>query len=74
MAEENCTHDCSSCGENCASRQAPQFETPHPKSRIGHIIGVISGVILAELISNMMQIPVSISAPAIIVAGYEHNG
>lgn len=43
MAEENCTHDCSSCGENCASRQAPQFETPHPKSRIGHIIGVISG-------------------------------
>ena len=32
------------------------------------MIGVISGVILAELISNMMQIPVSISAPAIIVA------
>ena len=35
---------------------------------LGGIIGVISGVILAELISNMMQIPVSISAPAIIVA------
>ena len=43
MAEENCTHDCSSCGESCASRQAPQFETPHPKSSIKHIIGVISG-------------------------------
>lgn len=43
MAEENCTHDCSSCGENCSSRQAPQFETPHPKSNIKHTIGVISG-------------------------------
>ncbi|MDD5863110.1 MAG: ABC transporter permease [Firmicutes bacterium] len=35
---------------------------------MGGVIGVISGVILAELISNMMKIPVSISAPAIVVA------
>ena len=35
---------------------------------LGGIIGVISGIILAQLISGMMQIPVSISAPAILVA------
>ena len=35
---------------------------------LGGIIGVISGVILAQLISKMMQIPVSISIPAIGVA------
>ena len=35
---------------------------------MGGVIGVISGVILAGLISNMMKIPVSISAPAIVVA------
>ena len=35
---------------------------------LGGIIGVASGVGLAELISQMMQIPVSISIPAIIIA------
>ena len=35
---------------------------------LGGIIGVVSGVGLAELISRMMQIPVSISVPAIIIA------
>ena len=35
---------------------------------LGGIIGVLSGVILAELISNMMQIPVSISVTAILIA------
>ena len=35
---------------------------------LGGIIGVISGLGLAELISNMMQIPVAISVPAILIA------
>ena len=35
---------------------------------LGGIIGVVSGVILAQLISKMMQIPVSVSIPAIGVA------
>ena len=35
---------------------------------LGGIIGVISGVGLAELISNMMQIPVAISMPAILIS------
>ena len=35
---------------------------------LGGIIGVASGIGLAELISNMMQIPVSVSIPAIVIA------
>lgn len=35
---------------------------------LGGIIGVVSGVVMAQLISGMMQIPVSISVPAILVA------
>ena len=35
---------------------------------LGGIIGVVSGIIMAQLISGMMQIPVSISPPAIAIA------
>ena len=35
---------------------------------LGGLIGVASGIGLAELISNMMQIPVSVSVPAIVIA------
>jgi len=35
---------------------------------LGGIIGVISGIIMAQLISGMMQIPVSISVPAVLIA------
>ncbi|MBQ3194003.1 MAG: ABC transporter permease [Oscillospiraceae bacterium] len=35
---------------------------------LGGIIGVITGIIMAQLISGMMQIPVSISVPAILIA------
>ena len=35
---------------------------------MGGLIGVITGVIMAQLISSMVQIPVSISLPAIAVA------
>ena len=44
---ENCTHDCSSCGENCPSRNggAPTsfIEKPHEMSSIRKVIGVVSG-------------------------------
>lgn len=46
MAEENCTHECGSCGENCSSRDSsPQsfLEAPHPLSRVGKVIGIVSG-------------------------------
>ena len=35
---------------------------------LGGIIGVVSGIVMAQLISAMTQIPVAISVPAIIIA------
>ena len=41
---ENCNHDCSSCGEACASRDPKSFlEKPHAESSIRKVIGVVSG-------------------------------
>ncbi len=40
-----CTHDCGSCSENCASRQNPEsfLEQPNAMSSIKKVIGVVSG-------------------------------
>ncbi len=40
-----CTHDCSSCGENCGDRTEPQsfIEQVNAKSKVGKVIGVVSG-------------------------------
>ncbi len=42
---ENCTHDCSTCGEECASRGAPQsfLEKTNDLSHVKRVIGVVSG-------------------------------
>lgn len=42
---ENCTHDCSTCGENCSSRTEPQsFLAPqNAQSNVKKVIGVVSG-------------------------------
>ena len=41
---ETCNHDCSSCGENCPSREKTDFiEKPHEMSRIKHVVGIVSG-------------------------------
>lgn len=43
---ENCTHNCETCGENCASRKqspADLREPPHALSSIKRVIGVVSG-------------------------------
>ena len=40
----NCNHDCGSCGESCAERDPKSFlEKPHDMSRIGKVIGIVSG-------------------------------
>ena len=45
MSEETCNHDCSACGENCPSRKSPSdfLEKPNPRSKIGRVVGVVSG-------------------------------
>lgn len=41
---ENCTHDCSSCGENCPSRDGQSLKKkPHEMSDIKKVIAVVSG-------------------------------
>lgn len=41
---ENCTHDCSSCSENCSSRDKKSFiKQPHKDSDIRKVIAVVSG-------------------------------
>lgn len=43
MANEECTHDCSTCGASCASKKESLIEPCNSKSRIGKVIGVVSG-------------------------------
>ena len=61
MAEENCTHDCSSCSSNCASRKAPQFEKLHEKSSIRHTIAIVSGKggVGKSLVTSMLAVALS---------------
>lgn len=41
---ETCSHDCSSCSSGCSSRDPKSLlEAPHPNSKIGKVIGVVSG-------------------------------
>lgn len=57
---ENCTHDCSSCGEECPSRQNPEsFLAPMNKmSNVKKVIGVVSGKggVGKSLVTSMLAV------------------
>ena len=40
-----CSHNCSTCGENCSSRTEPQslLKAHHPEARVGKVYGIVSG-------------------------------
>ena len=41
---ETCTHDCNTCGQDCAQREKTDFrEAPHAGSHIKRVIGIASG-------------------------------
>lgn len=41
---DNCSHNCSTCGESCGDRKAESLiKQPHPESSIKKVIGVVSG-------------------------------
>ncbi len=42
---ENCTHNCSTCGESCSSRTTPQsfLKEHHPEAVVRRVYGVVSG-------------------------------
>ncbi len=62
---ENCTHDCSSCTANCASRdkqsRESMFEAPNALSSVKHVIGICSGKggvgksIVTSMLAVLMQ-------------------
>ncbi len=62
---ENCTHDCSTCSANCASREKQSresmFEAPNALSSVKHVIGVCSGKggvgksIVTSMLAVLMQ-------------------
>ena len=58
-----CTHDCSSCGQNCASRTEPQsfLKSLNPYSSVKKVIAVVSGKggvgksLVTSLLASEMQ-------------------
>ena len=59
---EGCTHDCSTCGLNCPSKNGgiPKDE-PNKKSNVGHIIAVMSGKggVGKSLVTSMLAVHLS---------------
>ena len=58
---ENCTHDCNTCGANCASREggAPDFSAKaNAHSNVKKVIGVVSGKggVGKSLITSLMSV------------------
>ena len=58
-----CTHDCSTCGENCPSRSEPQsfLKSLNPYSSVKKVIAVVSGKggvgksLVTSLLASEMQ-------------------
>ena len=57
MSQE-CNHDCSSCGEDCAQRKESLIEQPHEMSHIKKVIGVVSGKggVGKSLVTSLMAV------------------
>ncbi|MBR5479332.1 MAG: Mrp/NBP35 family ATP-binding protein [Clostridia bacterium] len=55
---QNCTHNCSTCSSNCSSRKEDFREPHHEMSKIGKVIGVVSGKggVGKSLVSSLLSI------------------
>ena len=57
---ENCTHDCSTCGESCSDRKS-FLEAPHELSSVKKVIAIVSGKggvgksLVTSLLATIMQ-------------------
>ena len=60
---EACSHDCSSCGQECGDRSEPQslLAQSNPDSHVKKVIGVVSGKggvgksMVTSLLASAMQ-------------------
>ncbi|MEG1602576.1 MAG: Mrp/NBP35 family ATP-binding protein [Cloacibacillus sp.] len=62
MANEECTHDCGSCGQKCSEAERPDFSAPaNALSDVKKVIGVVSGKggvgksLVTSLLASAMQ-------------------
>ena len=57
---ENCTHDCSTCGANCPSRQDPNslLAPMNKMSKVKKVIGIVSGKggVGKSLVTSMLAV------------------
>ena len=56
---ESCTHNCSTCSQNCSSREKQSLiEKPHEMSRIKKVIGIVSGKggVGKSLVTGLMSV------------------
>lgn len=56
---DNCTHNCETCGKECADRTAESFlAKPHEQSRIKKVIGIVSGKggVGKSLVTSMLAV------------------
>ncbi len=74
----DCTHDCSSCSENCGERQDPQsfLESPNPLSNIKKVIGVVSGKggVGKSLVTSLLAAEMSKRGKAVSVLDADITG
>lgn len=69
-----CTHNCESCGENCAERQMkPEdfLEKPHELSSVRKVVGVVSGKggVGKSLVTSMLAVLLNPARPP-----HRHHG
>ncbi len=60
--QSECTHDCSSCSQSCSSKgQAPTYEKLNQYSKVGKVIGVVSGKggVGKSLVSSLLAVELS---------------
>lgn len=57
-AENACTHDCSTCAQNCASKQESPLAAANKASHIKKVIGVVSGKggVGKSLVTSMLAV------------------
>jgi len=58
LAEENCTHDCSTCSTNCASKRESLLAPQNKLSNVKKVIGVVSGKggVGKSLVTSMLAV------------------
>ncbi len=60
--QSECTHDCSSCSANCASREKTSLiENPHEMSHVKKVIGIVSGKggVGKSIVTSMLSVLMS---------------